>query len=206
MRTVTSKARQFGISLTQRGFTSTFYWSAFGYLKPNRFALLARDLSVDDICVPPRASARFECWTAGMMRSWRHQRQGLSTEFFQDTIDGVDTCAVALVEGTLAGMIWIYRPEQTSRLFRLEAHEAELNQGYILPAFRGMGLFTDMLTFACRFLQEQGYRTVYAGVHSGNGPSLRAFRHAGFCDIGWIRHFLVFRPKVCGHPLQCKST
>ena len=139
-----------------------------------------------------------------MMRAWRHQRRGLSSEFFQDTIDGVDTCAVAMVGEALAGMIWIYRREHPSRLFRLEAYEAELNHGYILTEFRGHGLFSAVLTFTCRLLQTQGYRTVYAGVHAGNGPSLRAFHNAAFQDIGSVRHYLVFRPKVRGDQLPRK--
>jgi RimJ/RimL family protein N-acetyltransferase len=64
-----------------------------------------------------------------------------------------------------------------------------------------MGLFRDVLVFACRRLQEQGYQTVYAGVHTENAPSLQAFRHAGFRDIGSLRHFLIFRSRVQGHQL-----
>ena len=140
-----------------------------------------------------------------MMRAWRHQRRGLSSEFFQDTIDGVDTCAVAMVGEALAGMIWIYRREHPSRLFRLEAYEAELNHGYILTEFRGHGLFSAVLTFTCRLLQTQGYRTVYAGVHAGNGPSLRAFHNAAFQDIGSVRHYLVFSTQGSWRPASAQA-
>ena len=143
-------------------------------------------------------------WSCGQhpcCDSGGQSRQGLSTEFFQDEIDGVDTCAVAFIRGELAGLIWIYHHEHASRLFRLREREAELNHGYVLPTCRGMGLFRDVLGFACVRLQEQGYQTVYAGVHAENAPSLRAFRHAGFRDIGSIRHFLIFRTKVLGKEL-----
>ena len=196
--TLLSKARQFRISLVQRGIATTLYWAAFGYLRPNRFILLARDLSAGAIRCIPGDAVRLELWTAPSLRQWRKPRQGLSTEFFQDEIDGVDTCAVAFIRGELASLIWIYHHEHASRLFRLHEREAELNHGYVLPPFRGMGLFRDVLEFACVRLQEQGYQTVYAGVHAENAPSLRAFRHAGFRDIGSIRHFLIFRPRVQG--------
>jgi RimJ/RimL family protein N-acetyltransferase len=199
--TLLSKARQFRISLVQRGMTTTLYWAAFGYLRPNCFILLARDLSTGAIRCVPADAVRLELWTAPMLRDWRKPRQGLSTEFFQDEIDGVDTCAVVFIRGELAGLIWIYRREHASRLFRLREREAELNYGYVLSPYRGMGLFRDVLVFACVRLQEQGYQTVYAGVHAENAPSLRAFHHAGFRDIGSIWHFLIFRTRVQGHQL-----
>ena len=204
IRTVASKVRQFGISLTQLGWTTTLFWAAFGALKPNKFVLLARDLPVDAIHLPRQDGVSFEQWTAAMMRAWRDQRHGLSPDFFRDAIDGVDTCAVAMVGNALAGMIWMYRREHPSRLFRLGAREVELNYGYILPEFRHLGLFSAVLSFACRLLQTHGYRRVYAGVHAGNGPSLRAFHNAAFQDIGTIRHYLVFRPKVRGDQLPCE--
>ena len=206
MQTTINKIKQLYISLTQRGLPTTLYWSAFGYLKPNRFFLLAQDLSTNTIRVQPRHNVHFTQWTAKTMHAWRDQQHGLSTEFFQDVIDGVDTCAVALVDGALAGMIWIYRPEHTSRLFHLQAYEAELNQGYILPAYRGAGLFSDVLTFACELLQKQGCRTVYAGVHTGNSPSRHAFHNAGFRDIGQLKHFMIVRPKVYGHQVEPKRS
>ena len=199
--TLLSKARQFRISLVQRGMATTLYWAAFGYLRPNRFILLARDLSAGAIRCIPGDAVRLALWTAPMLRQWRKSRQGLSTEFFQDEIDGVDTCAVVFIRGELAGLIWIYHHGHASRLFRLREREAELNHGYVLPTCRGMGLFRDVLVFACVWLQEQGYQTVYAGVHAENAPSLQAFRHAGFRDIGSIRHFLIFRTRVQGNRL-----
>jgi hypothetical protein len=37
---------------------------------------------------------------------------------------------------------------------------------------------------------------VWAAVHAGNGPSLGAFRAAGFRDVTSVRHFLLYRPRV----------
>ncbi len=203
--TSTRKWRQFRISLSQQGLRTTLFWAAFGYLKPNRFTILARDLTGDKATWRPRRSVRCEVWDAKDMRAWRQQHPGLPTEFYQDEIDDVDSCAVALVDGALAGLIWIYRSDAASRLFRFDALEAELNQGYILPAYRGMGLFKDILTYACCWLQRQDYQTVYAGVHAANTPSLRAFLGAEFRPRGNAWHFLMFRPKVREHDLRKRS-
>jgi RimJ/RimL family protein N-acetyltransferase len=108
---------------------------------------------------------------------------------------------VVFIRGELAGLIWVYHHGHASRLFRLREREAELNHGYVLPTCRGSGLFRDVLVFACMWLQKHGYQTVYAGVHAGNAPSLRAFHHAGFRDIGSIQHFLIFRTRVQGNQL-----
>ena len=62
--TLLSKARQFRISLVQRGMATTLYWAAFGYLRPNRFILLARDLSAGAIRCIPGDAVRLELWTA----------------------------------------------------------------------------------------------------------------------------------------------
>jgi RimJ/RimL family protein N-acetyltransferase len=113
-----------------------------------------------------------------------------------DEIDGVRSCAVVRVKENLAGLIWIYRNDDISRVFHLGELDAELNGGYILPEYRGRGLFRAIIVVASRWLFEAGYRTVYAGVHSENLPSLRAFRGAGFSEVGSIRRFLAFRPKI----------
>ena len=199
------RVRQFRLSAAQRGIWATLYWAAFGYLRPNRFVVLARNLSAEDISWTPRAGVTLDLWEASALRTWRENRQGLSPEFFQDEIDGVDTCAVVLVKGQLAGLIWIYPPYDPSRLFRLQDGEAELNNGYVLPEYRGMGLFKDILSLACCWLRDQGCRVAYAGVHSANAPSLRAFRNVGFRDIGSVWNFLLFRPKFRGGKTRNES-
>ena len=203
IRSAVNKVRQLWISVRQRGLCTTLYWAAFGYLKPNRFVLLANDLSRADHPPMPQAGVRLERWTAVAVRDYRQHRRHLSTEFFQDEIDGVETCAVALVHGELAGLIWIYVPGDASRLFRLQQGEAELNHGHVLPTFRGLGLFKDLLALACHEVKRQGYHTVYAGVHAANGPSLRAFRRVGFHDIGSVRHFMFFRSKARVADAKC---
>jgi ribosomal protein S18 acetylase RimI-like enzyme len=173
---------------------------AFGLLRPNRFAILARPLHT---VRPPTAEdgTVFEMWTAQQLNEWRLGRPGLPTQFFQDRIDGVGLCAVALHDGQVLGLIWVYRPGDYSRMFRLRAGEAELNQGTVTPEHRRRGLFTRILEFACADLAARGYRTAYAVVHAANGPSLGAFNAAGFVQWTAVRHIFLFRPTVALPPL-----
>ena len=52
-----------------------------------------------------------------------------------------------------------------------------------------------MLAFAAARITADGYRRIYAGVHARNAASMKAFRRAGFEDVGTIRHFGPYRPK-----------
>jgi ribosomal protein S18 acetylase RimI-like enzyme len=188
------KLRQLVVSVKQRGFRTTVYWAAFGYLKPNRFSIFAKDIrGVGHAPLPPTATYRV--WDAARVAAWRRGRPDLPPELFQDAIDGVPACAVALVDGEIAGFIWIYRSGDASRLFNLHDGEAEVNYGAVLEPYRKLGLFRGVLLSACDWLAARGSHTVYAGVHSSNGPSLRAFDAAGFRRIGRVSHFALYRPK-----------
>jgi lipid II:glycine glycyltransferase (peptidoglycan interpeptide bridge formation enzyme)/ribosomal protein S18 acetylase RimI-like enzyme len=192
------KLRQFQIGVRQRGLGTTLYWGAFGFLRPNRFSVMARDVTAAGPSAKLGGATRFSVWESAAVRAYREAHSGLPTEFYQHEIDGVELCVVAELEGTVAGLIWIYQPDDASRLFRLREQEAELNNGFVLPGYRGRGLFRDVILFACDWLKERGHRTVYAMVHSGNRPSQSAFEGAGFRRVSQVLHFLVFRPKVQG--------
>jgi GNAT superfamily N-acetyltransferase len=201
VKTIKKKLRQFKISVEQQGFRTTLYWAAFGFLRVNRFIIFARDLSTSDREIswtsPPEVTV--EMWAADTVCAWRKGRDGLSPEFFQDEIDGVDTCAVAMVNGQVAGIAWIYRFNNHSRLFQLREREAEVNSVFVLPEYRGRGLHKAMGFFICNYLWIKGYKMVYSAVHEGNEPSLRATRGYDLCEIGEIVHFLLYRPKF-RHP------
>ncbi|MGH9337697.1 MAG: GNAT family N-acetyltransferase, partial [Vicinamibacteria bacterium] len=189
------KIRQFRVSFAHRGLLTTLYWAAFGFLKPNRFVVLSRELSKPPAKPVPRYDLAMEIWSSARVKEWRRNRSGLSTEFFQNDIDGVENCVVAREGNDIAGLIWIYYPGDKSRLFQLQDGEAELNQGYVPPPFRNRGVFKKVLAFACEALEKQGYRTAYAMVHWENTPSLKAFEDVGFEPQGRVRHFLAWRPK-----------
>ena len=191
---IVAKVTQFRISVRQRGLLPTLYWAATGYLRPNRFQLFARPAGGEPI-VTSLDDIRYETWDAGQLRAWRLDRGTLRPEFFQDQIDGVRTCAVARVGDSVAGLIWIYRAADVSRLFRLGPQDAELNNGTVLEAYRGRGVFTSILRHAAGWLRTQNCRTVYAGVHIRNTASSVAFQRAGFAKIGTILNLGGIRPR-----------
>lgn len=189
------KFRQFRISTGQRGIRTTLFWAAYGFVRPNRFSVFARDVRGTKPAPPATPGVTYAMWDASGVTRWRAGRTGLPPELFQDAIDGVSLCTVALVGGEIAGFIWVYRTGDASRLFDLGPAEAELNHGAVLEPYRKMGLFRGVLTFASAWLGEHGHDTVYSNVHSRNTPSLKAFRGAGFQEIGSTLHVGPFRPK-----------
>jgi ribosomal protein S18 acetylase RimI-like enzyme len=190
---IVAKVKQFRVSVMQRGLLPTLYWAAAGYLRWNRFQLFAQPTGRETV-VASSNDVRYEIWGAARLRAWRLGRGPLRPEFFQDQIDGVGTCAVALVGDSVAGLIWIYRSGDVSRLFRLGPHDAELNMGAVLEAYRRHGLFTNILRYAVGWLGTQNCRMVYAGVHIRNAASRIAFQRAGFSRIGTILHVGIIRP------------
>lgn len=188
------KVRQFGVGVRQRGVMQTVYWGAFGFLRPNRFHVLAHALSDGDRPRTGPSGLSAEIWDARAVQTYRRSRSRLPPEFYQDEIDGVEMCSVVRAGDEVAGLIWIYRTEDASRLFRLRETEAELNNGFVLPEFRGRGAFKVSIVKACEWLRDQDCRVVYAMVHTDNHPSKAAFEGVGFKSIATVRHFLLHRP------------
>src|SRR5687768_14464580 len=159
---VTRKARQFKVSVRERGLMTTLYWSAFGYLKPNAFCLF-ETTGRDGQPLEPTPEIDYEIWAAAQLAAWRRGRGRLSPEFFQDEIDGVRSCVIARRADDVAGLIWIYDRQDASRLFRLGPGDFELNYGTVQHAYRRQHLFTNVLRFGASSLARSGCRRVYAG-------------------------------------------
>lgn len=187
------------LTAARGGLTTALYWSAFCYLRLNTFVGFVRDPRAD-LCDPSsHPDASFAVWSADDMRRWRDEHPAAPTQCFRDTVDGVSSAMVALVDGELAAFIWIYREGDFSRMFPLGRTDAELNHGIVLPDYRRRRLFVPLLSQACVHLASLGVGRVFAVVHTENQPSLRAFRAAGFAEFARRSHLLAWRPKF-GEP------
>lgn len=195
MSEICAASAQFVVGVRRLGVQATLRRGVTGYLVPNRFiALTCGPADVRPIVAPPDVTLGM--WPRRQVQAWRRGRVGLPLEFYHDEIHGMRECAVVQVGGELAGLIWIYRPGDYSRIFWLGPADVELNHGYILIEYRRRGLFKTLLAYACRELHAQGARAVFAAVHSENPPSLHAFLGAGFREIGRLQHFLLVRPRL----------
>jgi RimJ/RimL family protein N-acetyltransferase len=194
-------ASQFAITASCGGLGSALYWSAFSYLRVNRFVGFVRDPRPTPGEPAAHLDAVFERWTAQDIARWRTRRRGVPTQCFRDVVDGVSAAMVARIDGAPAALIWIYREGDPSRMFSLGPRDAELNHGIVLPEYRQRRLFAPLLSQACAWLATQDVRRVYATVHTENHPSLRAFRAAGFVEFARQTHVFLYRPKFSAPPV-----
>ena len=59
----------------------------------------------------------------------------------------------------------------------------ELQKLYLVPAFRGRGLGSDMIRFIEDRARELGYRQIYLETHTALSAALRAYERAGYRPI-----------------------
>lgn len=194
---VQSKVRQFRRGVAQRGLSTTLWWTVYG-LRPRRFLVWAIDLDDADRMPSGRPGLpdgmAIEVVPAAWLAEWRQGRPGLAPEFFQDEIDGVGLCAVIRDGHEVAGLTWIYRAGDPSRLFDLGPGEAELNHTFVRPAYRGRRLHAALLSFCFDWLRERGHHTVYRMTDATNVRSIRSGHRVGMRVIGMVHHCGPYRP------------
>ncbi len=125
----------------------------------------------------------------------RERQPGLPLEFYRDQVDGVECCAVVLIEGRPAAVIWAYDWRHKGHFLRLAQGEAEVRGLYSLPEWRGRGVGTVVTQTMCQYLSERGYTQLYAIIHSRNFSSLRVFRKASFEKLVDFKRAALFGPR-----------
>jgi RimJ/RimL family protein N-acetyltransferase len=71
--------------------------------------------------------------------------------------------------------------------------EAKLVQIIALPELRGRGVATTLIAESCNAMMQQGFSRVYARIWHSNGPSLGAFKRAGWTYVALIIEVNPFR-------------
>lgn len=111
----------------------------------------------------------------------------LPREFYYDKMHGVRTCYLAMSNGEIAYIHWVYVKGDPNRFLKLSEGVAELNYNTTLPKFRGKGLMGRMMAYIARDLQRKGYSKVVGVAHIANGPAIKNALWAGFKEIGRIK-------------------
>jgi len=52
--------------------------------------------------MPSLPRVDYDVWTAAEVAAWRRGRRRLPSELFQDEVDGIDACAVAVINDEVA--------------------------------------------------------------------------------------------------------
>lgn len=110
----------------------------------------------------------------------RDSVDGLPLAFHLDRIREASRPYVALWDGELAHVSWVFMLGAYSPDMALAPGEAEIRYSHTLPRFRGRGIYRAVIREIARDLEAEGIRRLYAHVVESNTSSLRAFLANGF--------------------------
>ncbi len=106
---------------------------------------------------------------------------GKDEETARKYIEGIDPdrdlLLVAIAEGKVIGALAAVQAKGGERV-RAE-HVVEVGL-HLLKEYRGVGIGTEMLSYAMRWAKERGYRKMVASIFTPNQRSINLFKRAGF--------------------------
>ena len=106
-------------------------------------------------------------------------------------------CFAAIHENALAGYAWFalesIPPEHnrgshpaTGVGLSFPPHMAYMYKGFILPTYRGNGLYGHIIAGAAKALGEVGVRQLLCNVDWTNYPAIRSCRSVGYRSLGYV--------------------
>jgi RimJ/RimL family protein N-acetyltransferase len=164
--------------------------------------VFAWDLEARPVPVRPRIEARIRAATVddvprlapvlAPVRAMLHELEGIGgleaamTEMFRRG----HTCYVAERGDAIVHVRWARRTDASIPRFGITApllpDEAYGFGSYTIPEARGAGLHAAVLSEMGRYLHDQGVRTLYMWVMSGNAPALRTMARIGAAEAGRV--------------------
>jgi len=137
---------------------------------------------------------------AGNMNLRMHGTSIMTKEDFNSLAQGRICLAAQLSDDLIIGFCWlafgdIYVSE-IDTIRKLSPEEANIFNLRVLPEYRRKGISKAILSAACQYLKEKGFRKVSIEASSTNYASRRAIERVGFKETGalvfwrllWIKH------------------
>lgn len=120
----------------------------------------------------------------------------LPSEFYMHETDGVEHCVVALKDGKIAHISWLYLKGDRDKWFDLGEDQAHLNYSLTLPEHRGKALFPQALIEAVKWFRENSINTILMEVHESTANMIKSMRKVPEVNqIGMLTHWFFYRPK-----------
>jgi len=169
----------------------------YSNLKVNRFVVYEMDLtqeikSFTDI----RSDYDLRVLKYDDLGAYLPELEELPSEFHMHEIDGVENCVVALKNGRIAHISWLYLKGDQDRWFDLAEDQADLNYSLTLPEHRGKALFPQALIEAVRWFRENNINTILMEVHESTKNMIRSMKKVPEVNqIGILTHWFLYRPK-----------
>jgi lipid II:glycine glycyltransferase (peptidoglycan interpeptide bridge formation enzyme)/GNAT superfamily N-acetyltransferase len=113
----------------------------------------------------------------------KSQTTGLPSEFMLDRTRGEKECCVAVKDGGLAGVLWLFDEGGQSPFLELGPNDVELGALFVQPDARGHGIATALIAEAARAATRT---RLWASIDDRNLASKRAFEKAGFARVATL--------------------
>jgi len=161
-------------------------WGSYIYyalFRINKFKILQAKLDeplVELTCHPDVTLLNPPICELELLRS----RENLPREFYCNQFQKVNSCMIALVNGDIAYIHWVYHEGEFSRFLKIGSDSAEINYVITLPEYRGRGIAATAFIRSMTNLKKQGIKKVFAVVHEENIASIKSFIRAGFVEVG----------------------
>jgi len=108
--------------------------------------------------------------------------------FYADRIHGASRFYIALWEGHIVHITWVFTQADRTSLVELGSDEVEVRLAHTLKGHRRLGIFTATLQVILDDLKSEGVRTVFGHVRDGNTAVQQTFAKLGFQPVG-ILHY-----------------
>lgn len=126
----------------------------------------------------------------------QRQHHDLSKEFYCDQRHKVSSFYLVTYDNEVAYIHWNYFKGDTSSFLVLNERQSEFNYVVTMPQFRGKNLCSKMVNYAVKDLGKKGFEEFFVVIHDQNVASIKAFKKAGFSEIGTIKRFLRMNRKL----------
>ena len=190
-------ARKAATIWAQEGPRAAVAWLGANLLRPQRFVVMARELSL--AWPDERPAPGVEVRVGGTAALPPAERDALPSEFFFDRIYGLSTGVFAFARGRLARVDWLALPGEFNRFIDLRPDEAESFQTYVLPPYRspvvGRALARAATFTRLQWLRDQGYASELARVAGGNVSLQRVLQAYGYRRIGSVTQVALYSPR-----------
>ncbi|MCB2141173.1 hypothetical protein KQH27_00530 [bacterium] len=174
--------------------SSVFKFIYYSLFKINTFVIVKFDLSKNIPDYPLDPEFIVVKPTLVELEEYR-KGKSLPREFYYDQIHKVKTCYIALCEGELSYIHWIYLKGDYNRFLKLSDDVFELNYNTTLPKFRRRGLMGKMLVYILNDQKRMGSKTAVGVINAQNAPALKNTFAAGFEEVSRIKTFGPFNRK-----------
>jgi len=160
-------------------------------LRQDSAALLLVGLTESDFVSAGKAARPARCHRATRQEVERLVAEGHQEAEALPIFEQGDACLVQMVEGRVAGLVWVSMRPVVELLpgtsLRVPEDAVYSYRTWTHPDFRGHGLQSVRHQSILDFAREQGRRRFFAFVRSTNFESLKGVRKSGCKPIGSVR-------------------